>query len=170
MLVLSTSTNQVAPNCSSSIRNLGAALEHTAAATARDHQKLPDGALIYHVESLLLTPSTHPMDGTVRDMRRSFRDSRHLSKNFQVIQTEVSDNSTANTPVPSLCCPTPAQRRRLESASRNVDWIVFNEIGRLGMDGEAGESTSEVAYHTRKEQQQGGRSRAGRDSRDLVGE
>lgn len=84
--------------------------------------------------------STHLMEGTVRDMRRSFRDSRHISKNFQVIQTAAREHSTANTPVPSLCSSAPAQRRRLASTSRKADWIVSNGIDRLAMDRQAGVS------------------------------
>ena len=75
----------------------------------------------------------HLMEGTVRDMRRSFRERRQRSKNFQLIKTRPSEHSTAINPVPALCPSKPAQLTSLESTSRNTDWRVSHELGRPAM-------------------------------------
>lgn len=76
---------------------------------------------------------THLMEGTVRDMRLSFRDRRHLSKNFQLTKTRPSEHSTIINPVPAPCSSRPAQLASLESTSSTADWRVSHELGRIAM-------------------------------------
>lgn len=69
----------------------------------------------------------------MRDMRRSFRETRHLSKNFQLIHTSAREHSIAASPVPTLCSSKPAQLTILESTSSAADWRVFHELDGLAM-------------------------------------
>lgn len=69
----------------------------------------------------------------MRDMRLSFRDRRHLSNIYQLIQTSAREHSIVINPVPALCPSKPAKLTSLASTSSTAEWRVSYELRRLTM-------------------------------------
>lgn len=78
------------------------------------------------------------MEGTVRDIRRSFKDRPHCSKNFQLIHRTRVRVSIVTKPVPALCSSKPAQLTTLDSTSSNSDWRVSHAFGILAITASTG--------------------------------
>lgn len=95
--------------------------------------KSPQHNIILTSDGSCISNVIHLMEGTVRDMRRSFRDIRNLRQRTNVIQTRATEKSTATSPVPFLFPSKPAQLTILESTSSSVDWRVLHELDRLAM-------------------------------------